>query len=117
MDTINPSKISDSAIVRVSFTGEMNYLTIDKQSEFLKNLHHVSAVILSFRATADVDMDAVEMLEDIIMHFKEVDTDVYLVGLNNDVKNILSHSAVISALDQSHFLPTTTNVLELLNHA
>jgi len=114
LDTIDPKTISNSAIVRARFTGEMNYLTIDKQSEFLKNLHHVSAVILSFRATADVDMDAVEMLEEIIVHFKEVKTEVYLVGLNKEIKDILSHSEVISSLDESHYMDSTTTALKAL---
>jgi len=114
IDSLDPKDISNNAVVRVRLTGEMNYLTIDKQSEFLSNLHHVSAVILSFRATADIDMDAIEMLEDIVNHFKEVKTDIYLVWLSNEMKEILSHSDTISSLDESFYLDSSTSALNIL---
>jgi len=115
LDKIDPEKISMKAIVRTTFAGEMNYLTIDKQSEFLKNLHHVSAVILSFRATADIDMDAVEMLEDIITHFHEVNSDIYFVGINSELNSIIAHSWIISSLDSEYFMDSTTDVLNRLS--
>lgn len=113
---IDVKDIPQDSIVRIRWAWHISYLTTEKLSSFLMHLWHVRAVILSLSATAHVDIDGLEMLEDCILHLDEVGTQIYFTWIRAPVRNMFLQSAFLATHLENHEYESTTEVVDTLGY-
>jgi anti-anti-sigma regulatory factor len=84
--TTLPSYLPEQSLedtVIIKFNGEINYLNSENYINQIKKIKKCHRIILSFAQLSDMDIDAIEALENVLEYFKRKKTNIILTGLNN----------------------------------
>lgn len=103
--------IQDTVIVK--FVWEINYLNSENYINQIKKIKKCDRVILAFAQLSDMDIDAMEALEEVLEHFNRKKIKVILTGLNNPwIKRICMRLPAIKQLEkEGKIYPSTSELL------
>ena len=103
--------LEDTVIIK--FNGEINYLNSENYINQIKKIKKCHRIILSFAQLSDMDIDAIEALENVLEYFKRKKTNIILTGLNNPgIKRICMRLPAIKQLEKEwKIYPSTSELL------
>ena len=103
--------IEDTVIIK--FNGEINYLNSENYLNQIKKIKKCHRIIFSFAQLSDMDIDAIEALENVLEYFKRKKMDIILTGLNNPgIERIcMSLPAIKQLKKEGKIYPSTSELL------
>lgn len=103
--------MEDTVIIK--FNGEINYLNSENYLNQIKKIKKCHRIIFSFAQLSDMDIDAIEALENVLEYFKRKKMDIILTGLNNPgIERICMRLPAIKQLQkEGKIYPSTSELL------
>lgn len=98
-------------IVLIKLEWELNYLSVEWFIDWMKKIDVASTIILGFGHTANIDIDAQEELEHMIIEWRSRNKTVYITGLHEQSLHMMEHGVVYQELLDGGYIADSKSAL------